>query len=72
MKFVLLFTLCILYKSNNLWAIKLPHKLTLEGTLHSRVKDFTTDNSTVIFSSNSKGRLNYNFIQNNCCGYELS
>ena len=32
-------------------------KLTLEGTLHSRVKDFTNDNSIVIFSLNSKGRL---------------
>ena len=37
--------------------LKLSYKLTLEGTLHSRAKDFTTDNSIIIFSSNFKGRL---------------
>ena len=39
-----------------IFGLKLPYKLILEGTLHSREKDFTTGNSTVIFS-NSKARL---------------
>ena len=40
-----------------IFKLKLPYKLTLEGTLHSRVNNFTTDNSIVIFSSNSKSKL---------------
>ena len=32
-----------------IFKVKLPYKLILEDTLHSRVKDFTTDNSIIIF-----------------------
>ena len=37
--------------------LKLLYKLTLEGALHNKIKDFTTGNSIVIIYSNSKGRL---------------
>ena len=37
--------------------LKLPYKLTLDGTLHSTVNDFITNNSVMVFSSNSTGRL---------------
>ena len=40
-----------------IFKLKLLYKHTLEGTLHSRVKDFTTNNSIIIFSSDSKDRL---------------
>ena len=48
----------VLYKSSNVQAKTTKQTYsTLECTLHSRVKDFTTDNSFIIFPSNSKGRL---------------
>ena len=49
--------LCILHKSNKFWALYHSYKVTLQGTLHSRIKKFATDNSIVIVSSNSKRRL---------------
>ena len=57
MKLVLPFTLYAYSTSPAIFGLKLPYKLTLESTLHSRVKDFTTDNSTVLFYANSKARL---------------